>query len=202
MIKLLAALVPYAAVLIGMYMLNNAWLTILLYHLGIIAFIFYRKPACLWKMLRSGFGQPWTISAIFCCGMTAPVVYFMWPWFAVSQTILPEWMQVYGLTGLSWVLLLPYFSIIHPVLEEIHWRGIAPQRFTWLCWQDLFFAGYHVLVLLQLIHWPWLFLVFGMLTGSSVFWRWAAQRYGGYGLTILTHAIADAGVIMAVCFLV
>ena len=61
--------------------------------------------------------------------------------------------------------------------------------------------GYHVLVLYQLLYWPWLFMVFGVLTGSSIFWRWASDKSGGYGLTILTHAAADAGVIIGVLFL-
>ncbi len=50
MINLLAALVPYAAVLIGMYILHNAWLTILLYYFGVIVFAVCRKPSDLWKM--------------------------------------------------------------------------------------------------------------------------------------------------------
>lgn len=201
MIRFLAALLPYVAVLIGMYVLSNAWLAMLLYHLGIMVFIFLRKSPAFSKTLWFGFDRVLTIPAILVCAMAAPIVYFLWPWFSVSDSILSDWLSLYGLTGFSWILLIPYFSIVHPVLEEIHWRNIAPKRFVWLCWQDLAFAGYHILVLFQLFHWPWLFLVFAVLTGSSAFWRWVAQRTGGYGLTILTHAVADAGVVTAVCFM-
>ena len=199
--KLLAAFVPYVAVLVGMYVFNSAWLAILLYHLGVGAFLFYRKPKNLWQRMWAGTKSPGLIPGLIGCAMAAPVVYFMWPQFAVSEFILPEWMARYGLTGWAWLLLMPYFSLVHPILEEVHWRGISPNSATGVCWQDLLFAGYHVLVLFQLIHWPWLFLVFGALAGSSVLWRWATVRSGGYGLSILTHAAADAAVIVGVYFL-
>ncbi|MCK4565577.1 MAG: CPBP family intramembrane metalloprotease, partial [Verrucomicrobia bacterium] len=141
------------------------------------------------------------IPGVLVCIIAAPVVYFMWPWFSVSDSILPEWLARYGLRGWAWLLLIPYFSLVHPVLEEVHWRGISQDSTTGICWQDLLFAGYHVLVLFQLIRWPWLFLVFGVLAGSSVFWRWATSRSGGYGLSILTHAAADAAVVAGIHFL-
>lgn len=199
--KLFAGLVPYMAVLVGMYWLHSAWAAILLYHAGILVFLFAFKRKEIWKTVWSGMKTPLLIPAVFTCAMAAPVVYFLWPWLSVSDSILSEWMIKFGLTGLSWLVLIPYFSLIHPILEEIHWRGIAPEPFKWLAWQDLLFAGYHVLVLYQLLYWPWLFMVFGVLTASSIFWRWASNKFSGYGLTILTHAAADAGVIVGVLFL-
>lgn len=199
--KLLAALVPYLAVLLGMKMLHNAWATILLYHAGILLFLFLRKPSNLWKIVWGGLKTPLLYPSIGMCALAAPVVFLMWPWFAASENILPEWMAFYGLTGMAWLLFIPYFSIVHPVLEEIHWRGIAPETLRGFCWQDFLFAGYHVLVLYELIFWPWLILVFSILVGSSFFWRWAANKFGGYGLPILTHATADAGVLVGVLFL-
>lgn len=199
--KLLAALVPYLAVLLGMKLLRNAWVAILLYHTGILLFLFLRKPSNLWKTVWGGFKTPLLFPAIGTCAMAAPVVYFLWPWFAASDGILPVWLSRYGLSGLAWWLLIPCFCFVHPVLEEIHWRRISPEQVSGFCWQDVAFAGYHIVVLYQLLYWPWLFLVFGVLTGSSIFWRWAADRFGGYGLTILTHVTADTGVVVAVCFL-
>ena len=199
--KPLAALVPYIAVLLGMKLLHNAWVTILLYHAGILLFLGLRRPSNLWKRVKGGLKTPLLFPSIGICAMAAPVVYFMWPWFAASETNLPEWLAVYGLTGAAWLLLIPYFSIVHPVLEEIHWRGIAPEIVRGFCWQDFLFAGYHVLVLHELIFWPWLIMIFVILAGSSFFWRWAADRFGGYGLPVLTHAAADTGVIVAAYFI-
>ncbi|MDF7798111.1 hypothetical protein P4C99_01455 [Pontiellaceae bacterium B1224] len=199
--KLLAALVPYIAVLLGMTLLRSAWITILLYHAGILLFLFLRLPSNLWKTVWGGMRTPLLIPSVIICAMAAPVVYFMWPIFQSPYTRLTVWLSFYGLTGLAWLLMIPYFSIIHPVLEEIHWRGIAPDHFVPLCWQDFMFAGYHVLVLHELIFRPWLLLIFGVLVASSVFWRWTADKFGGYGLPVLTHAAADAGVMIGVRFL-
>jgi hypothetical protein len=170
---------------------------VLLYHAGIVAFLLVRRPANVFAGIRN----PLTLPGVLACALSAPVVYFLWPWLAAGDGILPQWLARYGLSGTAWLMLIPYFSIVHPILEEIHWRGLAPEKPTWLCLQDLLFAGYHVLVLFQLVYWPWLFLVFGVLVGSSIFWRWAAQRFGGGGLPILTHAAADAGVVLATAFL-
>lgn len=201
LMKLIAAFVPYLAVLLGMTLFRNAWMALLLYHLGIIACFVMLKPRRIWEKMRAGWNAPLLLPAVGVCALAVPVVYFMWPFFESADGVLPEWLAQYGLTGWAWLLLIPYFSLIHPVLEEFHWRGIAPDSWRWLCWQDLLFAGYHVLVLYQLIYWPWLFLVFGVLVVSSVFWRWTAKEFGGYGVSILTHATADAGVIIAVCLL-
>ena len=197
----IAAFVPYVAVGIGMYGFHSAWLAILLYHAGILAFLAVRRPEGLGRRLLAGMKSPLVIPGMLICAMAAPLIYFMWPWFAASESILPEWMLRYGLTGWAWWLLIPYFSIIHPVLEEIHWRGVSPSGAMRLCWQDLLFAGYHLLVLFQLMHTPWLLLVLVVLTGSSFFWRWADVRFGGYGLAILTHGVADAAVLLGVHFL-
>jgi len=200
MIQLLAPWIPYIAVLIGMYLFQSAWLAILLYHAGIAGLHLCRKPAGLWRRLVSGPGLPLLVPGLIVCALAAPAVWFLWPWLAVSDSVLPAWLAYYGLTGWAWLLFIPYFSIIHPVLEELHWRELDPHR-TGICRQDLLFAGYHVLVLSQLVKTPGLCLVFVVLTGSSVFWRWSAKRFGGYALPVFTHAMADAGVMAGVCFL-
>jgi len=198
--KFAAALVPYVAVLLGMNIMGSAWSTILLYHAGILLFLVIGKRCSRWKTVFRG-NTPLLIPSIVVCALAAPVVYFMWPFFESPKTELAEWMSMYGLTGIGWTLLIPYFSIVHPVLEEMHWREIAPDTVRGLCWQDFMFAGYHMLVLYKLIYWPWLFLVFGILVCSSFFWRWAADRFGGYLLPVLTHAAADAGVVVGVILL-
>lgn len=201
MMKPLAAVVPYVAVWLGMMLFKSAWLAVLLYHFGIVLFLLIRRPADLKQKLIIGWRNRLTLPSVVACAMAAPVVYFLWPLFQMSETVLPEWMAQYGLTGWSWILLIPYFSIIHPVMEELHWREADPVDAPLLYWGDFLFAGYHVLVLHQLIFWVWLLPIFGILVGSSAFWRWTSRRFGGYALGILTHASADAGVMIGVCFL-
>lgn len=201
MTNLFAMLLPYIAVLIGLYWFHSAWWAIGLYHIGILGFMGYRRPKGLLQKLRTGITAKLLVPGLLVCSLAGPVVYFMWPWFSASGNVLPDWMSRYGLTGWKWLVLIPYFSIVHPVLEELHWQEVSPQRFVWACPQDFLFAGYHVLVLFQLMMWPWLIMVFAVLLTSSVFWRWTADRLGGYALPVLTHAMADAAVVVAVFFL-
>jgi hypothetical protein len=201
MLNLFAALVPYIAVLVGMYVFHNAWLTILLYHIGIVLLLMYRRPEDLWSRMWKGARSLWLIPGILGCALATPIIYFMWPWFEVPDLNLSAWLVRYGLGGWPWVCLIPYFSIVHPVLEEIHWRRISPEKVEGLCWQDFLFAGYHVLVLFQIIRVPWLIFIFVVLVGSSFCWRWSTLRFKGYGLAIITHGVADAAVIVGVQFL-
>lgn len=201
MTRLIVALLPYVAVLIGMYVMHSSWWAIGLYHAGIVSFLAVQRSAGMLKRLRTGYRTPLLIPSVLICGLAAPVVYFLWPWMTVSDGGLMIWMAHYGLTGRAWILLIPYFSIIHPVLEELFWRQISPERFAILCPQDVLFAGYHTLVLFQLVSIPWLALVFSVLACSSIFWRWSVIRYDGYAFAILTHAAADAGVMIGICLL-
>ncbi len=198
--NLLAALIPYVAVLIGMHGFHSAWLAIILYHLGIVATL-VRRSAGSFHRVFSGYRLAVLLPGVLVCALAAPVVYFIWPWLEASDGILRPWLERFGLVGWKWWLLVPYFSMVHPVLEELHWRGIAPRPFRRFCWQDLLFAGYHVQVLFQLVRWPWLVVVFAVLAASSVFWRWSAARFDGYGVAIATHAVADAAIMVAVVLL-
>ena len=199
--NLIFALIPYIAIFLGMYVFHSGWMAILLYHVGVITYLLVRKPVDLWRRMWTGIKSPLLFPGILACALAAPIVYFMWALFAVSDTVLQEWMTLYGLTGWRWLLLMPYFSIVHPCMEEILWRGITSEKGIGLCWQDVLFAGYHILVLFQLIRAPWLIFVFVILVGSSIFWRWTANRFEGYGLAILSHAVADTAAIVGIFFL-
>lgn len=193
--NILASFIPYLAVWVGMILFRSAWLALGLYHAGIIAFLWYRRPIELPTRIRSGFGLPLLIPTAAACALAAPIIYVLWPWLNRPEVPLRTWLNSYGLSGTAWTLFIPYFSIIHPILEEAHWRTLTDKPDRLLCWRDAAFAGYHLLVLGTLVRLPWLSLVFSALVIASSFWRWTAQRFGGYGLSIATHAIADAAVL-------
>ena len=197
----MAALLPYFSVWIGLYILHSGWCALLLYHVGIIAFLIARRRRGVWQKIGRGAFGPILVPGVLACALAAPILYFMWPLFAVESPLLSDWLASYGLTGWAWGLLIPYFSVVHPLLEELHWREIAPERVRALCAQDLLFAGYHVLVLFQLVRAPWLVLVFAVLAASSFFWRWCAARFEGYAIPMATHAVADAAVLGGVIWL-
>lgn len=198
--KIIAAAVPYAAVGLGMYIWHNAWLTILLYHAGIIGFAL-SEGRSVFPRLRWHVNKALLIGGMLFCSLAGVLIYFLWPWIQSHAGILPEWMAHYGLTGRAWLLFIPYFSVVHPLLEEVHWRALAPAGANRFVWADFVFAGYHVLVLLLLINWVWLILVFAGLASVSFGWRVISDRDGHLLVPVLTHAVADCSVLIGVHFL-
>jgi hypothetical protein len=192
----IGAAVPYAAVLAGLWWLRSAWVSILLYHAGILLLMAARRRWAAWRSLLRGVNGPALGAGVIVCALAGPAVCLLWPWLHLPDVALREWLPRYGLGGWSWIGFVIYFSILHPVLEEAHWRSLSPSglAFSWL---DLAFAGYHVLVLALLLKGPWLFLAFAVLAGASWAWRAAAARFGGWAVPLWTHATADASVILA-----
>jgi membrane protease YdiL (CAAX protease family) len=89
--------------------------------------------------------------------------------------------------------MVPYFGLIHPVLEQIHW---APLRQSTPA-SHVFFAGYHVVVLYSLLTIPWLVLCFVVLATASLLWRGMTKRCGVLAAPLLSHILADLGIIIA-----
>lgn len=73
---------------------------------------------------------------------------------------------------------------------------VAVGTGLWLFDQALL-TGFHLLVLVQWIQWPWLPLCFVALAAASWIWRWLARDRGGLLVPLATHALADPGLILA-----
>ena len=128
------------------------------------------------------------------CLITAPLIYFLWPVMVRDGVDLAELVERWHLGGTAAVLFGLYSITVHPVLEESFWRGVLPDRLA----GDLLFAGFHLLVLAPLVHAAWLPLVFGVLASAAWIWRWMARTFGGLAVPVVTHALADLGVVLAV----
>ena len=96
-------------------------------------------------------------------------------------------------TTILW--LLPYFGLVHPWLEQLHWQPLRERG----AWAHLLFAGYHVWVLLALTSWPWLVFIFLLLAAVSWLWRTLTACAGNLIPAYLSHALADVGIVVAVC---
>ncbi|MEM0968724.1 MAG: CPBP family glutamic-type intramembrane protease [Verrucomicrobiota bacterium] len=189
---------PLIAVAIGMGVGQSGWAAILLYHAGIlVALVRHRDRlrALPWKSSLAGVVL--AIMAGWACG---PVVYYALPWLTHGDVgkDLAERLPAYGLSGTSWLLFAVYFVTLHPVLEELGWRGIleapSPKRHH----HDGEFAAYHLLVLALLFPGSIVLgvVAFFILASAAWMWRLLRDRYG-MSLVIAFHAAADAGIIAA-----
>lgn len=186
----LKMLAPYLAVAVFWCGFHNAWLAILAYHLQILlwsrgSFPALRRPRAdrsAWLLVPTA--------------MTGLAVYFVLP--LVTRVDLVNWLAGYRLTGVSLGVMVFYYGLVHPLLEQSHWMPLREQ--TPLA--HVAFAGYHMLVLCTLLPVPWLAACFVILTGASFVWQRMARRTGGIALPVVSHVLADFGMIVAVWFLV
>ncbi|MEM9398623.1 MAG: CPBP family glutamic-type intramembrane protease [Verrucomicrobiota bacterium] len=201
---ILAALAPIPAMLIGLYVMNSGWTALLLYHLFIILtlLLFWKKFEG--AMLIRGWRPMLALGVCVVCAVSGFIL------FIAKNLIIPDVSWYETLIKLSFyrdnfVLFIFYFSIVNPVLEEIHWRMILPrtnlfQRFPLAL--HFIFASYHILILALFL--PW-FLILPCVIGLMLAawgWRWLVQKTGGLSIPILSHACADFSIALCVYCLV
>lgn len=180
--KLLA---PYIAVGVFWYGLQNAWLTILAYHVQILLWL---RPASLPKL------RPLQARAFLFAlpmALVGPALYFLLP--VMTDVDIFAWLAVRRMSRGAFLLMTPYFGLLHPWLEQAHWGPLRRRT----PFAHPIFAGYHVLVLSSLLGVAWLVLCFAALTIASLLWRLMDIRTKSPGVSIASHILADMGVVAA-----
>jgi len=179
-IKLLA---PYIAVGIFWCIFKNGWLAILAYHIQIVLWSRHIPNMSLPKPKRIMLiAMPATLAG--------PLLYFLLPY--ITQTELSVWLKEYHLSGLSLALMIPYFGLVHPILEQIHWEPLREQTIT----SHFAFAGYHVLVLYSLLTIPWVASCFIVLTITSFMWYKVTLQSKTLAIPVASHILADLGIVI------
>jgi len=197
--RTLAPCAPYLAVGIGLHVARSAWAAMLGYH------------ACMCLVLWAGGGWPearralrgwgaWGIAVVLLCALAGPLLWLLWP--LVGAGPLVDTLARVGLGGRSFHAFAVYYILANPVLEEIYWRGwlAAPTRSPDAT--DALFAGYHALVLVLFIGWPWVLLCVACIACASWIWRRIARSTGGLLVPVIAHLAADVGVIAAALVLI
>jgi hypothetical protein len=189
--------VPYASVLAGLYWLRSAWAALLLYHLGMVAYLASTGRLRLPRLPGSDLRAAIAFTAF---GLAAwPALYFLWPLARLPGLELSDALSKYGLRGASFVTFAAYYSTLHPLLEEMFWRfETASSGISIL--EDLLFAGYHLLVLAFFLKPFYIFTVFAILAVSAMSWRRMVLR-GGRLEAFLSHAAGDAATMAAAVML-
>jgi hypothetical protein len=187
---ILKLLVPYFTVGVCWCIFKNGWLAILAYHALVLL---WNRGA--WKTLRWPCRKRMLLAAL-PTALAGPLLYFILP--IVSRTDLGAWLDSYGLSGWSLALMIPYFGIIHPLMEQLHWAPLREQTPA----AHLLFAGYHMMVLVSLLKTPWLVAAFITLVITSIVWQHLTRKSESLAPAILSHILADLGVILTAAFIV
>ena len=176
--------------LIGLLLCRNAWLAILLYH-GQILF-WRRQSRCRWHRPAWTRRHGWMLLPSI---LVAPIVWQLIP--IVTRMDLSQWLLAIGLPRPAFWALVPYFAVVHPVLEQIHWSPLRRRT----PWAHGCFAGYHLLVLRELLTPGWLVVTFGVLVVASWLWKQVEKRDRSLWLPVLLHTCCDAQIIGAAAWL-
>lgn len=178
---------PTLAVAVGMGLFRSGLLAMALYHLqvllwrpGIAARSLASKPGATWVAVAAGFG------------LAGPVLYLLGP-LLLPPGALAGWLDRYGLGASALRWLVPYFGLVHPILEELHWRPL--RRHGLRCHAS--FAAYHLFVLAGLLPPVLLVAIGAALAAASWLWGRMEVQCGSSRLPILAHALADLGIVLA-----
>lgn len=125
--------------------------------------------------------------------------------FLINEGDLLILLDHWDFTGI-WLVFILLF--INPVLEELYWRGILYQKLLKNHTQVVvilltsgFYTLYHILSMLILFNWPInLFLIIPVFL-VGVFWGYMRTKAESFTGTIISHFLADAGVMSVYWFL-
>jgi len=107
----------------------------------------------------------------------------------------------FNLKSLSLVIFAAYIIFVNLVIEEVFWRYALNTNTKADYIIDLLYAGYHLLVLPFFLNFLGCLLAFIALIGASVIWRFVMKKYNGLSMPIITHLIADTGIIVFVIYI-
>ena len=191
-------IVPYIAMLLGLYIFHSGWIAFLIYHLLILLVMLRTNNLKHWKF--RGWNTKIGILAILFGLAGGLVIYLLEPFVGLKSYIAPALAEL-GLSGNAWLFFVIYHFAANPWFEESYWRGMYGSKKKRLVTSDFFFSGYHLLVLALFLEWYWLILAFVLLLLAAWFWRQLATRYNGLLLPTISHMAADASIMVLVYLL-
>jgi uncharacterized protein len=198
-LRITAPLVPYITIVFGLFIAENAWAAILGYHLGMIIIICLtgnKVPIGLIITSKSRIIPILTALVGMCGGVS---ILFLWH-IGIFTIDVSNYLALIGLNNSkSFAVFIIYFCIVNPWLEEYYWRGYLKGGSSKPEVNDIFFSGYHIVVLYQLVESIWLIGVFFALIAAAWLWRQANSKSRGLFPSVISHLFADASVMVVVC---
>ena len=198
---MIAPMVPYITVGMGLLVCHNAWVAILSYHLVMLAVISTSgKRLSIFQIFKGGDKIRLPLLAAVGIG-GGLLLWFLKPWVLLTGEM-KVFTQSLGLTQQSWPLFITYFILVSPALEEIYWRSFLGDPSTKLVLNDFLFSGYHMIVLAGIVQVAWLVVIFLVLAAAAWIWRLANRLGGGLMSSFISHLTADISIILVSYLLV
>jgi membrane protease YdiL (CAAX protease family) len=195
--KWIIPVLVYLAVGLGMFIVRQAWVALLVFHLAIVISLLVVKPELPIKTLITSRGYKWILINILLCGSSGVAFYFLWDEFGIVKDFAAQ-VEALGLNSSTWLPFIAYFTLVNPLIEEYFWRGYLGSPTEDLHASDIAYAGFHGLILLDRMKADAVMYALAMLVLAGWFWRQVARKDGGLLAPVLGHMAADFSVLLAV----
>ena len=195
-IKLLLAILPILAVLLGLYVFSNAFVAVMFYLILMLVVILINKNTINFKMIFSGWKWKEGITLTIVSGLSGIFLLFIWSY--IQKTGINSSLILENFNINSWTIIFfgIYLIFVNPFVEEVFWRHIlnTDSKFDYVF--DVFFATYHLFVLAFFINIIGLILAFITLFSISVIWRELKSKYNGLLIPFISHTLADISIML------
>ncbi len=194
----LLVILPYIAVYAGIHVFQNAWVALFGFHLALLPGIIIQSNAIPHKMIRKvSFRIMVPLMGMgLLAGIAALLVYFIT---GVPHHLGAELIKL-GITSANWLLFVVYFILVNPWLEELYWRSCFGSTTRLPAFEDLFFAGYHLIILSSFVGTGWLWVTFILLSFVGWLWRQVTDLTCSLIPATLSHFTADFSLVLALYF--
>ncbi len=198
--KWLSAIPPYLFVYAGLFLFKSAWVAMLGFHLAILLTISVLRPRIPLNILFKTNHPQWIFPAVLLCSSGGVLIYCLYPLLG-DPNVLASQLAELGLEKASWFGFIAYFSLINPCVEEYFWRASFGSETKGLYAGDLFYAGYHGLVLAGRTPAWLIFLALTCLVFVGWLWRQVRREDEGLLIPVMSHLAADLSVMIGVYLL-
>ena len=195
--KWLTPILPYLAVAIGLFWAQNAFFTLLGFHVAILLSLLLVRSSIPIKILFKSNDFRWVVLSILLCGSSGDSIYFFWSYFGIASD-LPADIESYGLTRSTWPLFIAYFVLVNPWIEEYFWRGYLGSSTRGLYPSDFLYAGFHALILMNKMPIGAIIYSLVVLILAGWFWQQLVRIDGGFLAPVLGHMAGDFTILLAV----
>ncbi len=195
--SLLWAIPAYVAIFIGIYVLPNAWVALLGFHLALIIALLPRLRTLHTRWFAPV--SPALLLAMAFAGLLGGVgLWLLWPYTNVSGDYKAQ-VAALGLTGnLTWALFIAYFSLVNPWIEEAFWREALTSPARGPAPVDFIYAGFHLIILAQFVAPFWLLVALLIIATTGWVWRIITHLTGSLLPAVLCHILADFSIVWVV----
>jgi membrane protease YdiL (CAAX protease family) len=195
--KWIAPVLVYLAVGIGLFAFHSAWGALLGYHAAIILSLLIAKPDIPLTTVIKSRNVKWIMLNVVICGSSGITLYPLWDKFGFASN-LPAQVATLGLSEVTWIPFIIYFTLINPFIEEYFWRGYLGNKTEILHTSDFLFAGFHALTLIKKVQMGSIVFALCVLILAGWFWRQVMREDDGLLAPVLGHMAADFTILFAV----